>query len=74
MKLKLRGQDFDFINDFLVGKDVEIFVGVDCDGREIYTGDVVTDTQNGGDYQVSMSLDLNFLPFDSCISNLRFKE
>jgi|GEM_PF-2242769 len=73
MKLKLRGQDFDWINDFLSDKDVEVYVGKDCEGNEVFTGDIVTDTQNGGDYKVAMTLDLNFLPFDSCIGNFKLK-
>ena len=74
MKLKIRGQDYDFINDFLEGKDVDIFIGKDAEGREVYTGDTVIDTENGGEYRADLTLDLDFLPFESCISNFKLKE
>ena len=74
MKLKIRGKDYDFINDFLSDKEVDILIGKDVDGNEVYTGDTVTDTQNGGEYRAELSLDLNFLPFESCISNFKLKE
>ena len=71
MKLKIRGKDYDFINDFLSDKEVDILIGKDVDGNEVYTGDTVVDTENGGEYRADLSLDLNYLPFDSCISNFR---
>ena len=74
MRIKLRGQDADFINDYLSGKDFDLMVGKDCEGNEIYTGDLVTDPQNGGDYSVEMSLDLFPLPFEMNISNFKLKE
>ena len=74
MKLKIRGQDYDFINDFLSDKEVDILIGKDVEGNEVYTGDTVIDTQNGGEYRADLSLDLNYLPFDSCISNFKLKE
>ena len=73
MKLKIRGKDYDFINDFLSDKEVDICIGVDCEGREVYTGDTVIDTENGGEYRVALDLDLDFLPFESCISNFKLK-
>lgn len=74
MKIKLRGKDFDFINDFMEGKDVDILVGKDINGNEVYTGDTVIDVSNGGEYQVAMNIDLHFLPFESNISNFKLKE
>ena len=73
MKLKIRGKDYDFINDFLSDKEVDILIGKDVDGNEVYTGDTVVDTENGGEYRADLSLDLNYLPFDSCISNFKLK-
>ena len=71
MKLKVRGYEAEFLNDYMQGRDYDIFVGKDADGREVYTGDTVIDTQNGGEYRVALDLDLDFLPFESCISNFR---
>ena len=69
MKLKVRGYEAEFLNDYMQGRDYDIFVGKDADGREVYTGDTVIDTQN----RVALDLDLDFLPFDSCISNFKLK-
>ena len=74
MHIKLRGYDADFINDYLSGKDYDLMVGKDCAGNEIFTGDIVTNVESGGDYVAQMSLDLYFLPFDENISNFKLKE
>lgn len=74
MKLKVRGYEADFLNDYMDGRDYDIYVGSDCEGNEVFTGDTVIDTQNGGEYQVALSMDLHFLPFESCIGNFKLKE
>ena len=73
MKIKIRGEKFAQVNKILDGEDVDIFIGEDADGREVYTGDIVTDTQNGGKYRANLVLDLDFLPFESCISNFKLE-
>ena len=63
MKVKLRGYDSELINSLLANH-----------GKEVYTGDIVVDTQNGGEYKIFMSMDLNYLPFEANISNFKLKE
>ena len=74
MLLKLRGKDCEFLNSMLEDKNVEIFVGLDCMGKEVYTGDIIIDEANGAEYRVSISTDLFFLPFENNISNFKLKE
>ncbi len=73
MKLKVRGYEADFLNNYMQDRDYDIFVGCDIEGNEVYTGDTVIDTQSGGEYKVDLELALNFLPFESCISNFKLK-
>ena len=74
MKVKLRGYDSELINSLLDNRDYDLLVGYDADGKEVYTGDIVVDTQNGGEYKIFMSMDLNYLPFEANISNFKLKE
>ena len=74
MKVKLRGYDSEMINSLLDNRDYDLLVGYDADGREVYTGDIVVDTQNGGEYKIFMSMDLKYLPFEANISNFKLKE
>ena len=74
MKLKVRGYDAEFLNTCLQWREYDLLVGYDESGKEVYTGDTVIDPENGGEYKVELSLDLHYLPFDSCISNYKLKE
>ncbi len=71
MKIKLRGKDSEFLNNLLEDREFDIYVGKDADGKEVFTGDTVVDTQNGGEYKVYLSMDLDYLPFSSNISNFK---
>ena len=71
MKIKIRGAEFDYVNSCLEGKDVAVFVGYDCEGAEIYTGDIVT--KDGDDYEVNLSADINYLPGSRVLQNYKLK-
>ena len=71
MKIKIRGKDFDYVNSTLEGKDVAVFVGVDCEGKEIYTGDIVT--KDGEEFRVELVLDFDFIPSADNLQNYKLK-
>ena len=72
MKLKIRGAD-DFLNYALEDKDFEILVGYDSGGNEVYTGDIIFDDE-GNEFKVGLSLELNYLSKMQNLSNFRLKE
>lgn len=73
MYIKLRGKECEFLNSMLEDKYVDILVGHDCTGKEVYTGDIVVDEKNGAEYKVDIATDLFYVPFENNISNFKLK-
>lgn len=60
---KVRGEDAEWLNSILRGKNVEFLVGHDRDGAEVYEDDIVTD-DDGTRYMVHLRPHLEHITFD----------
>lgn len=74
MKLKkFRGKNADFINSLLENENLDMFVGTDRNGKEIYENDLVVD-EKGEVYKVVVSASTEYVSQTARFFEFELKE